>query len=96
MVYTPENNVNALVGYSRGAFYATLSGRFTDERYYDHSNTLDAYSIWDTSLGYKFRFSGVRADCSFKINNITNTDYQVVAWYAMPLRNYLFSIDLTI
>jgi len=96
MVYTPEHNMNAVFGYSRGDFYATLAGRFTGERYYDYKNTLDAYSLWDTSLGYKFRISGISADFSFKIKNVTDADYQVVAWYAMPPRNYLLSIDLTI
>jgi iron complex outermembrane receptor protein len=96
MVYTPEHTMNAVFGYSLGDFYATLAGRFTGERYYDYKSTLDAYSLWDTSLGYKFRISGISADFSFKIKNITNSDYQVVAWYAMPPRNYLLSIDLTI
>ena len=96
MVYTPEHNLNAVFSYSRGDFYAILAGRFIDERYYDYKSTLDAYSLWDTSLGYNFRIFGIGADFSFKINNITNSDYQVVAWYAMPPRNYLFSIDLTI
>lgn len=96
MVYTPGNKVNAVFSYSRSAFYVTLGGSYTGERYYDHQHKLDSYTLLNTSFGYKFNVSGVIADLSFQINNISDSKYQVVAWYAMPPRNYLFSLNLTI
>lgn len=96
MVYTPKNKVNAVFSYSRSAFYTTLGGFYTGERYYDHQHKLDSYTLLNTSFGYKLNVSGVLADLSFQINNISDAKYQVVAWYAMPPRNYLFTLNLTI
>ncbi|MFW6327525.1 MAG: TonB-dependent receptor, partial [Bacteroidota bacterium] len=71
-------------------------GNYTGERFYDYKSILQAYTLFDTSLGYKLDIYGVNAELSFKINNITNKEYQVVAWYAMPPRNYLVSLSINI
>ncbi len=96
MIYTPEHKVNGLVTYSNKGFYITVAGNYTGERFYDYKSILQAYTLFDTSLGYKRDIYGVNAELSFKINNITNKEYQVVAWYAMPPRNYLVSLSINI
>lgn len=96
MIYTPEDKVNAAVNFSRDALYTAVSGRYTGERYYDQQSTLDAYTIFNASFGYRLNLKGVDADISIRIYNLTDTDYQVVAWYAMPPRNYRINLNITI
>jgi vitamin B12 transporter len=96
MIYTPEHKLNAGLNYSRDAFYTTFAGRYTGERYYDYQSTLDAYTIVDARVGYRVSWRGFDADFSFKIKNITDVNYQVVVWYAMPPRNYRFNLNITI
>ncbi|MFO7999826.1 MAG: TonB-dependent receptor [Marinilabilia sp.] len=96
MIYTPENKLTANASYVRGPAYSTLAVRYVGERYYDHSSVLEAYASGDLSLGYKRQLYGVDTDLSFKVNNLWNTNYQVVAWYAMPPRHYQFTLSITI
>lgn len=96
MIYTPEHKVNGVISYTRQSYYATLAGRYTGERFYDHQSVLDSYTLFDASLGYQRDVYGISADLSLKINNVTNREYQVVAWYAMPPRNYRISLSINI
>lgn len=96
MIYTPKHKVNTVLSFACRPFYVTLSGVYTGERYYDYKNTLEAYTLLNGMVGYKLKLLNVGADLSFKVNNITDTAYQVVAWYAMPPRNYRITLSLTI
>jgi vitamin B12 transporter len=96
MVYIPRNQMSFSGGYARNSLYAALGGRYAGGRFYDFENTLDPYVLFDTSLGYIFALPAFSADLSFKINNVLDTNYQVVAWYAMPPRNYRITLSLTI
>jgi vitamin B12 transporter len=94
MIYTPEHKINSVVSYTRKSFYATLAGSYNGERFYDHQSKLDAYTLFEASFGCRRKVLGINADLSFRINNLTNKEYQVVAWYAMPPRNYSISLSI--
>lgn len=96
MIYIPKHQMSSNMEFSRNSFYSILACRFTGERYYDYSKTLDAYFIMDASVGYRFSLAGLDADISVKILNLTDRQYQIVAWYAMPPRNYKFTLNITI
>ncbi|MFW5890405.1 MAG: TonB-dependent receptor plug domain-containing protein [Marinilabiliaceae bacterium] len=96
MIYTPEHKLTANSSFAHGPVYVSGAVRYVGERYYDHSGILDPYVTGDVSLGYSRRMLGVETDWSLNINNLWNTDYQVVAWYAMPPRNYKFTLSITI
>jgi outer membrane receptor protein involved in Fe transport len=46
----------------------------------------------DGNIFYKLNLLRISAVLRIEANNITNTNYQVIAGYPMPLRNYRFSI----
>jgi vitamin B12 transporter len=71
-----------------------LAGSYNGERFYDHQSKLDAYTLFEASFGCRRKVLGINADLSFRINNLTNKEYQVVAWYAMPPRNYSISLSI--
>lgn len=96
MIYVPEHKVNGVFSYVQKHFYVTLAGSYTGERFYDHDSQLDAYALLDASMGYKLDLSGVHADISLKVNNLTDAEYQVIAWYAMPPRNYRINLNINI
>ncbi|PWD97659.1 TonB-dependent receptor plug domain-containing protein [Marinilabilia rubra] len=96
MIYVPRHKINGLFSYTRKRFYATLAGSYNGERFYDYDSQLDAYALFDASVGYKLDISGICADISVKVNNLINAEYQVVAWYAMPPRNYRINLNITI
>ncbi|MGB9772985.1 MAG: TonB-dependent receptor plug domain-containing protein [Bacteroidota bacterium] len=65
--------------------------RFTAE---DNRTFLPSYNVTDASLVVRYPFRHWMISVKFDVNNLFNTDYQVLALYPMPLRN--FAITLTI
>jgi iron complex outermembrane receptor protein len=96
MVYVPTHKANFVSGINWRSINFSFAGRYVGERFYDHENTLDPYLAVDSSVGYSRKVGSVKANVSFKAANLTNTNYQVVAWYAMPPRNYKVSLTIII
>ncbi len=96
VIYVPRHKAMASVA----CHYKDLSVDFTfnhnSKRYYDHSHTLPEYSIGDLTVQYKFPVKGNRLNASFRIGNLWNTEYQTIAWYAMPLRSYQLALKIQI
>jgi len=68
---------------------------FVGKRYItkDNSGSIDPYTVGDLSIGSKLNFKSSFINIQFKVNNIWNEIYEVMAFYAMPTRYY--SINLT-
>jgi len=96
VIYVPRHKVMA----SLTCHYKDLSVDFTfnhnSNRYYDHSHTLPGYSIGDLTVQYKFPVKGNLLNASFRVDNLWNTEYQTIAWYAMPLRSYQLALKIQI
>jgi len=96
LIYQPRHRCVASVsaGYSR--FDISYIQSYTGIRYSDESNQnpLDAYTTGDLSAGTSFVFHKWKAETRLSINNITNTTYQAIAWYAMPGQSFELSITL--
>ncbi len=58
----------------------------------DNSDLVDGYQIADASIGSLIKLKTSEILVNFKINNIWNDTYEVMANYAMPLRYYTLSI----
>ena len=70
---------------------------FTGERSgIDQNETIDGYVVTDIDLGRNFSFGKHQFSIEGKVLNVFNVDYQNVARYAMPGRNYLISINFFI
>ncbi|MBN1819631.1 MAG: TonB-dependent receptor [Prolixibacteraceae bacterium] len=96
MLYVPENRFMASLNYSYKKFSCLFSFNYVGERYYDNINTLPNYKIGDLALYYDIPINDHNLRAAFRINNLWDTEYQAMAWYAMPLRNFQFSLNLRI
>jgi len=77
---------------------ANINYRYYHLRYTDQNNTaylaLPAYSLLNTSIGYRITNGAFTGDLQFGIENILNVHYQQVRSYAMPGRVYTLSLKL--
>jgi len=75
---------------SLNAFYTYSGLRYMNP---DNSVYVPYYQLLDANLGIGFSIFDTQADLKFDVNNILNQDYQVIAGYPMPLRNYRLQIS---
>ena len=76
--------INYMV-WSLSCYYKQTGERFTTP---DHNAVLPAYSTSDVVFGYEKRYHRISLTLTFSANNIFDENYQVLAWRAMPGRNY--------
>jgi len=75
-------------------FNFSLQHSFTGKRYYDYIHYIDNYNLTNLSISYEIKIQKKTLNFSANVKNLFNTEYQVMAWYAMPLRNYYFQISI--
>jgi outer membrane cobalamin receptor len=73
-----------------------MFGYYTAKRYSDseNKNMMENIFTLDGNIFYKLNLFRISAVLRMEVNNITNSNYQVIAGYPMPLRNYRFSITI--
>ena len=96
MVYVPRHKGNALLTGSCGLVTGGLVLNYTGERYYDYKNVLKPYVTGDAYINLKLPFQVIDSSLKMRINNIWNTAYQVMAFYAMPRRNISVTVNVKI
>ncbi len=93
MLYTPVHKTTSSLSWKYRDLSLGLSHQFVGPRYYDESHTLKPYQLGNITLGYTYTLEDHRLNINFKLKNVWDTPYQVMAFYAMPGRNYLLSIS---
>jgi len=96
LAYVPLHKANADMKLTYSNFslkwFAGISGlRYTTA---DNSSYIPGYIINNISAGYSVQLSGFVIGSTFTVNNVFDTDYEQVAYYPMPGRNYMLSLDL--
>jgi len=90
LIYVPY--YNALAGLQLGyrKFYIRSVNTYTGSVFTstDNSQSLKGYFLMSLEAGKDFLVKKTGFGCSFRVNNLTNLQYQSVADYAMPGRNY--------
>lgn len=96
MIYVPKEQAKISLGLMYASFEVNLFYSYIGIRYSDSENlnSLSPASTLDGNIKYGFKISNLHVDLKFGINNLTNTDYQYISGYPLPLRNFLFSINL--
>lgn len=96
LVYVPVHSMNTTMRNEIGMWNLTLVQRYTGKRYTSSDNTsfMPAFNTVDLSVGRRFKFDCLHGRMSFKVNNLLNEDYQVIAWYPMPRRHFAVSVML--
>lgn len=96
MIYVPEHRVMVLFDYSYKRFSADFNFNYISKRYYYTNNLLPGYTLGNLAFYYEMPFKDKLLKVAFRVNNIWSTNYQSIAWYAMPLRNYLLTLYIRI
>lgn len=79
-VDTPENLARAELSYDNGAWFGSIGAAYTGERYFTYLNdqSVDAYTLVDLTLGYRFQNAGALlngTEVQFNATNIFDEDY---------------------
>ena len=96
IIYIPLNQIRSSVEFKAGKlgvnlFYSYLGKRFSDS---ENLNILSPVNLLDGNIFYDFIFSKYKAGLKLELNNITNTDYQVISGYPTPLRNFKLNLNI--
>ncbi|GAO28079.1 TonB-dependent receptor [Geofilum rubicundum] len=94
MIYTPRHRLNGIFTWSGKLVTSGFSLNGAGKRYYDYENSLKPYLLGDLFTTIHLPALPVKSELSLKIRNVWNTRYQIMAWYAMPLRHYEASLNI--
>ncbi len=94
LMYIPENQANGSIYAGYKNFYSIWMTNFTGRRYIavDNSRYLPGYSVSNIICGIKIPFKENSFDLNFRIENIFNSSYQVIAYFPQPGRSYHISL----
>jgi vitamin B12 transporter len=94
MLYVPLQQASTVLNWKYAHIEAFFLLNAVGERYYDFTNTLKPYVTGALFINYLVPTKLVDLSFNFKIRNIWDSQYQVTAWYAMPMRNYEIALNL--
>lgn len=95
--YTPKYRGSISLNFQSPSYLIRYTHSFIGERELSkNSGTLPAYSLAGVSMEKKISLKGYQLSAFLRIDNIWNVDYQSIADYGMPLRNYQLGIRLNI
>ncbi|TXE04063.1 TonB-dependent receptor [Algoriphagus aquimarinus] len=95
--YTPQHQANAKVQVKKSGFTSSIGTFFVGERSVtaDNPRMMPSFQLFNFGLGYdQLTLGKLQFPLSFQINNILNTDYQVLYLRAMPGRSYQFNLSI--
>jgi iron complex outermembrane receptor protein len=97
--YVPKWNYQASLRAEKDFVSAFLQYKWTSRRYTTATekqiNSLGPYHLLHATLEVQQRYFGINFRARAGIRNLLNTDYEIIQWYAMPQRNYHFSLTAT-
>ncbi|MDB5280927.1 MAG: hypothetical protein JWO06_2 [Bacteroidota bacterium] len=90
LIYVPYHNAVLGLQLQYRKFYLRSTNSFTGPVFTSTDNTqmLNGYFITNLEAGKDFSFKHTEVGFSFRVNNLGNTQYQVVAQRPMPGRNF--------
>jgi iron complex outermembrane receptor protein len=94
LIYVPADMFNTVLKAGRKNLYSTVRINYTGKRYIDSENTryLSPYTLTDLDFGIKLAMKKTLTDIRLGVENIFNIDYQNIAYYPMPRRNFMASV----
>jgi iron complex outermembrane receptor protein len=101
LIYVPKHTGNVYLMGKHGKWSAFADASYTGERLADHSGSarfpdgtvLDDYVLINMGFGYKMNVLDEVFQLSFAVNNLLNKNYQNQLYYAMPGRNFRFTLS---
>lgn len=97
LLYLPKHATNLVLSWKYKHWLTTLAQNFTDQRFtrIDGSAWLPSYGTLDLGIFADKPIRNLPLSASFRLKNITNQQYQMIAWYPMPGREFEISIHLS-
>lgn len=95
--YTPEHQANAKLELKKSNFTGFISTYYVGERAVtaDNPRMMSSYQLFNLGLGYdQLTVGELQVPISFQINNLFNTDYQVLYLRAMPGISYQLNLSI--
>ena len=91
LLYTPAHTGNASLFFNYKKNYFQYNQSASSRRYgaSDNSTWTNAFTIGNATIGHRFSIKKAELDIDFKIENVFDTDYQVIAYYPNPKRQFL-------
>jgi vitamin B12 transporter len=95
LLYVPVHNLNGTIHFRWKTIFFSYTQNYTGKQFTTSDNTasLPGYSTGNIVLNYDLKLNKIGIGFGFRINNIWNSTYQILAYRPMPGRN--FSISLT-
>lgn len=97
--YTPEHKLQGMFSIEKGPFRSFLNTQRIGQRFVatDNFGKLEPYQLWDIGMHYRWSIrKKLAGTLGAQINNIFNTEYQVLRLRAMPGRNYQINLNITL
>lgn len=97
--YTPKHKAQSMVSVATGRYETFVNATFTGKQFTetDNSTEMPHFQLVDIGASYDLIFKAFgQGRVSFQINNLFNTNYQVLRLRAMPGRNYQLNFQINI
>jgi iron complex outermembrane receptor protein len=97
LVYVPANKAGLQFSASAGKFSASLGNTYTGKRFTTADNSRFLPQYWESMVSMTYKTAFNRSECNVNINidNVFNSEYQLVAYYPMPGRSFSMRVSFT-
>lgn len=90
LMYVPDMTMNSVVSFEHGIWSGGYEFHFTGRRFSssDNDRYMPEIFLHDVFFTVVKKIKTNHLSLSIRLNNIMNADYQYIAWYPMPRRNF--------
>jgi iron complex outermembrane receptor protein len=95
--YTPQHQANAKIQVTKSAFSGFVSTYYVGQRSVtaDNPRMMPSYQLFNLGARYdQLSIGKLQIPVTFQVNNLLNTDYQVLYLRAMPGISYQFNLTI--
>jgi iron complex outermembrane receptor protein len=98
LMYVPKHEGKSSLTLQYKRYNITYNHSYIGQRYITEDNSgmpIDAYQLGGLQIGASLHWQKLSIRISGQVRNIWNVNYQVMAFYPMPLRNYGLSLEIS-
>ncbi|WP_268035976.1 TonB-dependent receptor [Algoriphagus sp. PAP.12] len=95
--YTPQHQATVGIGGKLNGFSISFAGDYTGKRSVtaDNPRMMDPFTLWNSRFSYEgFSIGKIKIPMQFRIQNLFDTNYQVLYLRPMPGRSYHFNLSI--
>ncbi|MPM38133.1 Vitamin B12 transporter BtuB [bioreactor metagenome] len=94
LIYVPDKTMNAVLSIRHGIWSGGYEFHYTGKRFTDGDNDryMPEIFLHDVFVCVSRNLGSNKLSLSARLNNFMNADYQYIAWYPMPRRNFYVTL----